>query len=97
MSELAPPAFIWCCTGFDPSLERFDWPGELNQLPHRHGRHCVGPPLEFSGCFVTGWLAELWVGPAARNISGARHAATRIVKALRPQLASLDHRALEAA
>jgi hypothetical protein len=40
-------------------------------------------------CFVTGWLAELWVGPAARNISGARQAARIISDALRSRRAAL--------
>lgn len=36
------------------------------------------------GLFVTGPLAELGVGPASRNIVGARLAAERIIKAVRP-------------
>lgn len=89
---------VWCSTGFDPQLDRLGWLGQLPQVPACHGRPVVGPTLELApGCFVTGWLAELWVGPAARNISGARHAAGRIAEMLRPQLASIAPLAQEVA
>ena len=87
---------VWCGTGYDPSLTRLAWLGPLRDLPHCQGRPLVGPTLELApSCFVTGWLAELWVGPAARNIAGARHAAGLIVQALRGRSASLG--AVEAA
>ena len=38
---------------------------------------------------MTGWLAELWVGPAAGNIAGARHAAGPIMATLRTGSAAL--------
>ena len=82
---------VWCCTGFEPSLDRLGWLGPLAQAPQCRGRPLVGPTLELApGCFVTGWLAELWVGPAARNISGARHAARLIVDALRARRLGLE-------
>ena len=39
--------------------------------------------------FVAGPLAELELGPASRNISGARRAGDRLVKALNPNAAGL--------
>ncbi|MGH7410669.1 MAG: NAD(P)-binding domain-containing protein [Candidatus Methylomirabilis sp.] len=88
----------WCCTGCEPRLDTLHWLGQLSQVPARQGRPIVGPTLELHpGCFVTGWLAELQVGPAARNISGARHAAGLIADALRPRLASVGRLAGEAA
>lgn len=89
---------VWCCTGFEPSLARLGWLGRLSERPQCHGRPLVGPTLELApGCFLTGWLAELWVGPAARNIAGARHAAGLIVEALRAHSASLGAHMGEAA
>lgn len=80
---------VWCCTGFEPSLDRIGWLEPLAPAAVCQGRPIVGPTLELSArCFVSGWLAELWAGPAARNISGARLAASRIAEALRPHLMS---------
>jgi cation diffusion facilitator CzcD-associated flavoprotein CzcO len=80
---------VWCCTGFEPSIGRLDWLDALLPAAVCQGRPIVGPTLELSArCFVSGWLAELWVGPAARNISGARLAASQIAEALRPHLVS---------
>jgi hypothetical protein len=74
----------WSCTGFAPDVRRLEWLGALRGAAHCDGRPLVGSTLELApDCFVTGWLAELWVGPAARNISGARHAARVIVETLR--------------
>src|SRR5712692_7019655 len=82
---------VWCCTGFAPSLERLPWLGPLARVSQCQGRPLVGPTLELApDCFVTGWLAELWVGPAARNISGARQAARIIAGALRSRRAALS-------
>lgn len=78
---------IWCGTGFDARLDRLGWLGAVAHVPVCQGRPVIGPTLELAPrCFVSGWLAELWVGPAARNISGARHSATLIASALRPRL-----------
>lgn len=75
---------VWSCTGFAPDVRRLEWLGAFRGAAHCEGRPLVGPTLELApGCFVTGWLAELWVGPAARNISGARHAARAIAETLR--------------
>lgn len=82
---------VWCCTGSDPRLERLGWLGALAGVPACDGRPVIGPTLELHpGAFVTGWLAELWVGPAARNISGARYAAGCIVNTLLPRLVPDD-------
>ena len=43
--------------------------------------------------FVTGALAELEIGPVARNIVGARRAAERIIPLVLRQSASHPHRA----
>ena len=89
---------VWCCTGFEPSLDRLGWLGPLARLPQCQGRPLIGSTLQLSrGCFVTGWLAELWVGPAARNISGARHAARLIAETLHARSESLDEGMGEAA
>ena len=89
---------VWCCTGFAPSLEGLPWLGPLSRVPQCQGRPLVGPTLELAPeCFVTGWLAELWVGPAARNISGARQAARIIADVLRSRRAALGEALGEAA
>jgi hypothetical protein len=45
------------------------------------GYPIVAPSLEWApGLFVTGALAELELGPPARNIAGARHAAQRVLQ-----------------
>jgi cation diffusion facilitator CzcD-associated flavoprotein CzcO len=75
---------VWCCTGWTPRIERLEWLGCLATAPSCGGRPLTGPTLELApGGFVTGWLAELALGPAARNISGARYAARLIVDTLR--------------
>ncbi|MFV9503413.1 MAG: FAD/NAD(P)-binding protein [Oscillochloridaceae bacterium umkhey_bin13] len=44
------------------------------------GYPVVGPDLAWApGLYVTGGLAELMLGPVARNIAGARHAGVRLV------------------
>ena len=40
-----------------------------------------------AGIYVSGPLAELELGPASRNIAGARRAGDRLVKVLQTQLA----------
>ena len=89
---------VWCGTGFEPRLERLSWLGPLAGVAQCEGRPLIGSTLEISpGCFVTGWLAELWLGPAARNISGARQAARVIAGALRTRRAERVTRFGEAA
>jgi hypothetical protein len=70
--------------GFEPSLPGGDWLQSLirqeNLLCADCGYPIVSKTLEWcSHLFVSGALAELEVGPAARNVSGARMAAERIV------------------
>jgi hypothetical protein len=48
------------------------------------GYPLVAPSLDWApGLFVTGALAELELGPVARNIVGARHAGERLASACR--------------
>ncbi|KKK36494.1 hypothetical protein WQ57_18935 [Mesobacillus campisalis] len=78
---------ILLATGFSPSLPGKNW---LNQLIIDLKLSCAkcGYPIidkSLQWCphlYVSGPLAELEVGPIARNISGARHAAERIVNSL---------------
>lgn len=61
----------------DKAIEKFDLPCAPCGYP------IVSPALEWcSHLFVMGSLAELEIGPIARNISGARQAAERIVRNL---------------
>ncbi|WP_416147122.1 FAD/NAD(P)-binding protein [Salipaludibacillus sp. HK11] len=74
---------IICCTGFEPSLPGGTW---LKDLISRYSLPCAqcGYPIVSrslmwaDGLFVTGALAELEIGPIARNISGAQKAASII-------------------
>ncbi|MCM3584907.1 FAD/NAD(P)-binding protein [Mesobacillus maritimus] len=74
-------------TGFMPSVPGGNW---LNQVMEDLELSCancgypiVNQSLQWSPhLYVSGPLAELEVGPIARNISGARHAAERIVNSL---------------
>lgn len=75
-------------TGFDPSPPGFDW---LQPTIDEEGLRCAdcGYPLispstlEWApGLFVVGALAELELGPVARNIAGARRGAERILRHL---------------
>lgn len=78
---------VLLATGFKPTLPGKEW---LTPMIHKHHLQCAecgypiiskslqwGPDL-----YVTGALAELEMGPIARNISGARQAAERIVSSL---------------
>jgi cation diffusion facilitator CzcD-associated flavoprotein CzcO len=70
---------IWLATGFAPATERLEWLHGLGPLQCHRGRPILPPSLELAPhCFASGWLAELEIGPTARNISGARSAAVRI-------------------
>ncbi|KAB7709203.1 SidA/IucD/PvdA family monooxygenase [Bacillus aerolatus] len=75
---------IVLANGFDPSLPGGDWLESLIRQEHLMCADCgypiVSKTLEWCPhLFVAGALAELEVGPAARNVSGARMAAERIV------------------
>jgi FAD-NAD(P)-binding len=77
---------VWCATGFEPRIERLSWLGDLRSVKQVEGRPVTGPTLELRPrCFVSGWLAELTVGPAGRNIAGARYAAGLIAAMLAPR------------
>jgi cation diffusion facilitator CzcD-associated flavoprotein CzcO len=76
-------------TGFDSRRPGGPWLDEAVttlQLPvNVCGYPVVGPDLAWAhGLFVTGPLAELYIGPVSRNIIGARLAAEAIVRALQP-------------
>jgi hypothetical protein len=74
---------VWLATGFAPAAERLEWLSGLGPLESHGGRPLPSQTLELApGCFVTGWLAEVEVGPTARNISGARRAAGQIAASL---------------
>ncbi|MEN9201937.1 MAG: FAD/NAD(P)-binding protein [Thermostichus sp. DG_1_6_bins_120] len=84
---------LWLATGYrvDVTDEKI-----LQPVMERHPLKAVGglpildSHLRWPGCelFVMGGLAALQVGPVARNLSGARMAAQRIVPALiKPSLA----------
>lgn len=81
---LPPPAdHIILCTGFTRSRPGGDW---LQAAIHAHGLPLApdGYPLVdaglrwVAGVYVTGPLAELEIGPVARNFIGARLASERI-------------------
>ncbi|MFB9759615.1 FAD/NAD(P)-binding protein [Ectobacillus funiculus] len=74
-------------TGFKPTLPGREW---LTPMIHKHHLKCaecgypiVSKSLQWGpNLYVIGALAELEMGPIARNISGARQAAERIVSSL---------------
>lgn len=74
-------------TGFKPTLPGKEW---LRPMIHKHHLQCaecgypiVSKSLQWgTNLYVIGALAELEMGPIARNISGARQAAERIVSSL---------------
>lgn len=79
---------VLLATGFIPSLPNEEW---LNNLINSERLECakcgypiVQPSLEWCDhLYVSGPLSELEIGPVARNISGARKAAERIVLSAR--------------
>jgi cation diffusion facilitator CzcD-associated flavoprotein CzcO len=83
---LLNPDLVILATGFDRSRPGGEW---LNRaidhfaLPcHECGYPIVDASLRWHpGLYVTGPLAELELGPVARNIIGARHAASRLAAA----------------
>ena len=82
---------VCLATGYAPRLDRLRWLQRLARcVPQISGRPLIGPTLELQpACFVTGWLAELWIGPHSRNIAGARQAADVIVERLGHQRQAL--------
>lgn len=78
---------VLLATGFKPSLPGKEW---LSPVIDTHQLCCsecgypiVSRSLQWGpNLYVTGALAKLEIGPIARNIAGARHAAERIVASL---------------
>ncbi|RSK26181.1 hypothetical protein EJF36_04515 [Bacillus sp. HMF5848] len=71
-------------TGFEPTMPKQDWLHRLITAEKLACASCGFPIVKESlewckNLYVTGPLAELELGPTARNISGARKAAERIV------------------
>lgn len=82
-APLPRAASVILATGFDAARPGSDWlPNTIaeERLPVAHcGFPLLPPSLEWApGLFVSGALAELELGPPARNISGARIAARSI-------------------
>jgi cation diffusion facilitator CzcD-associated flavoprotein CzcO len=78
---------ILLATGFKPTLPERDWLVPMIRKHHLKCAECGYPIVTESlqwgpNLYVTGALAELEIGPIARNISGARQAAGRIVGSL---------------
>ncbi len=72
-------------TGFTAERPGKPWLDNViaaNNLPVAAcGYPVIGPDLQWApGLFVTGPLAELEIGPVARNIIGARHVGERLVR-----------------
>lgn len=78
---------VLLATGFQPQLPGKEWLSPVIEDLHLPCAECGYPVVTRTlqwgpGLFVMGPLAELEIGPIARNISGAREAATRIIQAL---------------
>ncbi|QPC45690.1 NAD(P)-binding domain-containing protein [Mangrovibacillus cuniculi] len=74
-------------TGFTSNIQEINWLQRIIKSEQLTCAHCGFPivtrDLQWTkGLYVTGALAELEIGPTARNISGARTAAERIVKSV---------------
>ncbi|WP_245796440.1 NAD(P)/FAD-dependent oxidoreductase [Domibacillus antri] len=74
-------------TGFQPALPAQSWLEKLIMEQKLNCAKCgypiVNESLEWCPhLFMAGPLAELEIGPIARNISGVRHAAERIATSL---------------
>lgn len=79
---------IILATGFVPTLPGKEWITPLIKREKLKCAECgypiVSSHLEWAeGLYVTGALAELQIGPIARNISGARQAAEKIVSGIK--------------
>ena len=78
---------VLLATGFTPTLPGQEW---LTPIIKKHQLKCadcgypiISETLQWGpNLYVMGALAELEIGPIARNISGARQAAERIVSSL---------------
>lgn len=78
---------ILLATGFLPSRPGKDWLNKLIEDQNLSCAKCGYPIIDktlqwCSNLYISGPLAELEMGPIARNISGARQAAERIVNSL---------------
>ncbi|QKS72219.1 FAD/NAD(P)-binding protein [Paenalkalicoccus suaedae] len=76
---------IVCCTGFEPVLPGKEWLQATIDAYSLPCAQCGFPILTSSlmwaeDLYAVGALAELEIGPVARNISGAQRAASRIVE-----------------
>lgn len=76
---------IILATGFTSERPGHPWLDDAiihNELPTAPcGYPLIGPDLQWApGLFVSGPLAELEIGPVARNIIGARHAGERLAR-----------------
>ncbi|WP_347553196.1 NAD(P)-binding domain-containing protein (plasmid) [Pseudalkalibacillus hwajinpoensis] len=81
------PATVLFATGFKASLSNQSWLLNLIAKENLICANCGYPIVEESlewcpHLFVMGPLAELEIGPASRNIIGARKAAERIIKSI---------------
>jgi cation diffusion facilitator CzcD-associated flavoprotein CzcO len=81
------PPLVWLATGFEQDIERDPLVGPLIAelgVPVHGGLPEVDEALRLGDTpvFVTGPYAALGVGPACRNLAGARPAAARIARAL---------------
>lgn len=92
-SESLQAARVILASGFERTAPIPGWlaeTAELMQLPVAPcGYPAVDPELQWApGLHLTGGLAELALGPAARNIAGARMAASRLVPRARMGVAA---------
>lgn len=81
---------VLLATGFEPQRPGGAMVDELIQSAHLPCAACGYPVTDDSlrwhpRIFVTGPLAELMLGPSARNIAGARRAGDRVISAVREQ------------
>ncbi|HZH63002.1 MAG TPA: hypothetical protein VEY70_26330 [Metabacillus sp.] len=79
---------IVLATGFHPDVSGGKLIEQMVQVENLQCAECGYPIVNSSlewcpHLYVSGPLAELEVGPIARNIAGARHAAERIVSSIK--------------
>ncbi|MDQ0481112.1 FAD/NAD(P)-binding protein [Guptibacillus hwajinpoensis] len=84
-STVFRPATVLFATGFEPALTNQRWLRHLITKQNLTCANCGYPIVEESlewcpHLFVMGPLAELEIGPASRNIIGARKATERIMR-----------------